>query len=270
MTPVEIEGPKGLMRDLLARIDSVRESRSVETKVESGSEQKARLEQEADIERAHAESRRIAWLNEYYRRTPVHGLPLSADAATLDSLDTSGPDSEAYELIKAWRVGDPFGLFIIGPTGCGKSFALQALAKHILFGDRTFSQKRQSMKWFPVAGGLDQIRREMNDNFDETKQAALTSDYVFFDDLGVENLTDWAREQIYQIFEHRLNYGLTTFISSNCTVDELKSRYHERFISRIKEGCAFVQLKGRDRRNDKMKENLATLRGRARGATEAR
>jgi DNA replication protein DnaC len=209
-----------------------------------------------------AENDRINWLNQYYSVTHLHGLPNDADTAALSKLDATGEDADALELLKAWRPSDPFGFLIIGAAGSGKSFALQALAKSIMFDYREFSEKRQKLRWFPVTRGLDQIRREMNENFDGLKQSILTDDFVFFDDLGAENLTDWAREQIYQVLEHRLNFGLPTFISSNCTLEELKARYHERFVSRLKEVCVFIHLKGRDRRGDKMKANVHTLRSR--------
>lgn len=216
----------------------------------------------AEYEAAERENRRIAWLNSFYANTMRHNLPMAADTAKLENLDMAGPDAKAFELLKAWRVHDGFGFFIVGPSGCGKSYALQALAKSIMFDDKDFSENERGLYWFSVAKGLDDIRREMNDNGGELKIKITNCDYLFIDDLGAENLTEWAREQIYQVFEHRINFGLCTFITSNCTLDELKARYHERFISRLKEACVFMELKGRDRRSDSMKANIQTLRAR--------
>lgn len=294
MTQSDFQTPKNLMASILARIEATKANRVQElgtdlsaderefiSKAEGVIERSLRMDEARSLgldrakeraelrkltaeeaERRHQENRRIEWLNGYYAQTSNHGLPIAADTASLDSLEMTGPDRDSFELIKAWRPSDPFGFLIVGPAGCGKSYALQALAKSIMFDHREFSEKRQKLRWFPVTRGLDQLRKETNENFDGLKQSLLSDSYVFFDDLGAENLTEWSREQIYQVLEHRLNHGLTTFISSNCTLDELKARYHERFVSRLKEVCIPLQLKGRDRRGDTMKTNIQTLRSR--------
>lgn len=246
------------MNEMLAKIQKKQLDDSGETYEQCA----ARM---AEIERVEKENARINWLNEFFLRTPNHDLPLSADTARLDSLDSVGPDREATLLIKAWKPSDEFGFLLLGPAGCGKSYVLQALARSILFDSRDFSAKRLALRWFPVTGGLSKIRKEMHENYDGLKSQAIKADYLFFDDLGAESLTEWTREQIYEIIEHRINFKLTTFISSNCTLDELKTRYHERFVSRLKEICIPIQLKGADRRGDKMKLNMQTLRSRVNG-----
>lgn len=221
-------------------------------------------EEKKEAERRVRESERVNWLNQFYADTSRHDLPMSADGAKLSLLVGGDEDKDSIELIKAWDPMDEFGFLIIGPAGCGKSFALQAIAKKVIFDHNDFSTNRRKLIWFPVSNGLDRLRREMSEGTDAYKKSVLSADYLFIDDLGAENLTDWAREQIYQIFEHRINYALTTFISSNCMIDELKDRYHERFVSRLKEACVFLQLKGRDRRSDRMKQNANLLRDRIR------
>lgn len=255
MSQSELTDSKTIVTDLLLHLRPL-------TPDLSEDERARRVKAKEEHEAAMAENRRIEWLNGFYQRTSNHGLPMSADDASLSALDMESADRASFEMLKAWRPDDRFGFLIVGPAGCGKSFALQALAKEIVFGNETFSRRQQDLKWFPVSGGLDRIRREMSEDHERYKRDIMKTDYLFVDDLGAENLTEWAREQIYQIFEHRLNFGLTTFVSSNCTLEELKTRYHERFVSRLKEVCVILQLKGRDRRTDVMRSHLQTLKDR--------
>lgn len=257
-----LDDRKSVVSSLLTELEKRREKNLPPEEAERLERERAAQKRRDEYEIAEAENRRILWLNEFYQKTDRHGLPFSADTAKLDLLDESGPDAESMQFIKAWRPSDPFGLMLIGPAGCGKSYALQAIAKSIMFDYREFSEYRQSLRWFPVTRSLDQIRNEMSTNSDAKKASALSATYLFVDDLGAENLTEWSREQIYQIIETRLNFARTTFISSNCTLEELKSRYHERFVSRLKEMFIFLSLKGKDRRGETMKSNLQTLKDR--------
>lgn len=251
-----------VVRSIIERFEQQKANgvtRPIETEEEIAQKNAERAAREAEIDR-------VNWLSRFYQNTSNHGLPLNADLATLDKLDISGADKEAFELLKAWKPSDQFGFLVAGPAGCGKSFALQAIAKSIMFDDLAFSKYRRSLRWFPVTGSLDQIRREMAIDFDGLKQSALTAHYLFIDDIGAENLTEWSREQIYQIIEHRLNYGLTTFISTNCSIKELQERYHERFVSRLKETMVVLQLQGKDRRSETMKNNIQLLKSRMKGS----
>lgn len=231
--------------------------------------EKAEEQRRLDFEKRRAEmaeSERRSWASQVYTLDRYKLIPTEMDSIRLANIESDPADADALNLIKAWRPSDRFGFVIIGPAGSGKTHILKALLNRIVLEDREFSENRWKLRWFPVSRGLDQIRQEMGQEYDGLKQEVLSSHYLFLDDMGAENLTDWSREQLYQIYEHRLNRGFVTFISSNCSLDEFKARYHERFISRLKETTAIIQLKGRDRRNDLMKANLQILRERVKQA----
>lgn len=218
---------------------------------------------------AREEDQRLDRRNLYGNDLYSH-LPKDAAVALKASKNESN-DTQAYQLLSEWKVGDKFGLFLLGPSGCGKSFALFKIIEKIISHPDFFKNEcgitftghyyGHEICWFPVAAGLDKIRSEFEDT-SKTKKELMNKPFAFFDDLGAENLTEWAREQLYLIIEHRLNRGLVTFFSTNCTLTEIKTRYHERFISRIKEMCVVIEMKGADRRTDKMKNHLETLKER--------
>src|SRR4029078_3601947 len=51
--------------------------------------------------------------------------------------------------------------------------------------------------------------------YDDRFSAIRNSPLLVLDDLGTENTTPWAREKLYQIFNHRYNEQLPTVITSN-------------------------------------------------------
>jgi DNA replication protein DnaC len=63
---------------------------------------------------------------------------------------------------------------------------------------------------------------------------------VVFDDLGAENQTDWAAEQLYRVLDARYDAHLPTIITSNAA----QSRLDGRLLSRYAEGL--VVCRGED------------------------
>lgn len=214
--------------------------------------------QQQELEKINAENSRLRWIEDFYRKSY---MPVDVRDKTFENFECDAENKAAFDLVNAWQPTDNFGFLLVGPSGSGKSHLMQAIINRIVAEDRSFSERQSTLMWFSVSIGLDVIRSEMSDG-GRYKDKALTSEYLFLDDIGVENPTDWAREQLFQILEHRLCMKAPTFISTNLTLDEIKSRMHERVTSRIKEMCVIVQLKGRDRRTDKMKENIQTLKAR--------
>ena len=52
----------------------------------------------------------------------------------------------------------------------------------------------------------------------------MTCDVLLIDDIGAENNSAWARDEVLgTILQHRMDNDLTTFFTSNFTIDELES-----------------------------------------------
>ena len=91
---------------------------------------------------------------------------------------------------------------------------------------------------------LDHLRATFNPNsqarldkrFDEVKAASL----LILDDLGTESATAWAREKLYQLFNHRYNAQLPTVITTATPIDELDPRLATRMLDGTH--CTFFVL----------------------------
>ena len=73
---------------------------------------------------------------------------------------------------------------------------------------------------------------------------------LLIDDFGVEKMTDFAFQTIYEIIDRRYEMGKGgLIITSNLDPDGLAHKFGcDRISSRIAEMCKVVKLEGKDRR----------------------
>lgn len=150
---------------------------------------------------------------------------------------------------------NPKGLYLSGSFGSGKSYILSALLNELsLKGYNTVNV------YYPAL--LKTLKSSFNDsNYDEVLDEIMTSDILLLDDLGAENNTPWSRDEVLGlILQYRMDNNLTTFITSNFTINELESVLSEtkngideiksrRIIERIKYLTEELQLISKNKRN---------------------
>ena len=94
-------------------------------------------------------------------------------------------------------------------------------------------RQKLSVLFAVVPDLLDHLRATFDPGsgvaYDDRFNAIRNAQLLVLDDLGTENTTPWAREKLYQIFNHRYNEQLPTVITSN---QDFK-RIEERVLSRI-------------------------------------
>src|SRR6478672_2272282 len=117
-------------------------------------------------------------------------------------------------------------LYILGTFGCGKTHLAAAIANAAI-------QERGLHTYFAIAPDLLDYLRAAYDptasgSYDSRFEAIRAVPLLIVDDLGTENTTPWAREKLYQIFNHRYNHRLPTVITSNVELDSLDPRIASR------------------------------------------
>ena len=109
------------------------------------------------------------------------------------------------------------GLYLHGNFGSGKTFLIAALLNEL----KETKNANIEIVYFP------ELLRNMKEDFSlvEDKLNYLQNvDILLIDDLGAENVTAWGRDEILgTILQSRMNNKLTTFITSNLTIDELEN-----------------------------------------------
>jgi DNA replication protein DnaC len=77
---------------------------------------------------------------------------------------------------------------------------------------------------------------DYNDFFEGIRQAQL----LILDDLGTQISTQWAREKLYQLFNHRYMNRLPTVITTNNSLDEIDGRLASRMSDPVISTCVTI------------------------------
>ena len=146
------------------------------------------------------------------------------------------------------------GLYLHGNFGSGKTFLIAALLNEL-------SEKKGAaveIVYFP------ELLRNIKEDFSllEDKINYLQNvDILLIDDIGAENVSSWGRDEILgTILQNRMNKKLTTFFTSNLTIDELEKHLSvtkgnvdyvkaRRIIERIKQLTYDMELVSVNRRD---------------------
>jgi len=155
----------------------------------------------------------------------------------------------AIESLKAIRENQ--GLYIFGECGTGKT-----LLASIIQNERIRLGKPSI---FMCATDIFQDLNPYNGNqlTAMEKRARLKSiSCLIIDDLGVEKPSDWTKQTLFDIINHRYNENLQTIITSNFSLENLRERLTEkptpnkkiddyvgdRIIRRIQAICQIINL----------------------------
>jgi len=150
------------------------------------------------------------------------------------------------------------GLLFVGPCGIGKTHLSVAILEALIseqgvrgrFVDETDLLRRLQYSYGP---GSEETEREV-------LQPLRDVDLLVWDDLGTSRSTEWVRETIRMVINHRYTYNKATIFSSNRAIEAegrpsreegLEERIGLRLYSRILEMCEIVQVDGPDARRSK-------------------
>lgn len=109
------------------------------------------------------------------------------------------------------------GLYLSGSFGSGKSYLLSALLNEL--SNKGFKAVNV---YYPSL--LNRLKSSFNeDNYNEVLDEIMTSEALLLDDIGAENNSAWARDEVLgPILQYRMDNNLTTFFTSNFKIDELE------------------------------------------------
>lgn len=125
------------------------------------------------------------------------------------------------------------GLYLSGSFGSGKSYILSALLNELSNkGFKTVNVYYPSL--------LKRLKSSFNEfNYDDILDEIMTCDILLIDDIGAENNSAWARDEVLgTILQYRMDNELTTFFTSNFTIEEL-----EKYISETSKGIDSIKAR---------------------------
>lgn len=154
------------------------------------------------------------------------------------SLYSSKPDSvfkrpqneimkDNLEVCKEFAENPGNGLFMIGPTGLGKTHLSLAAANRLI-------EKGMSVVYNSVP---DLLRIISGEQFNRTEGDTLSvvndCDLLILDDLGAENISDYNTSLLYQIINARISCRRSLIVNTNLSMKDIKSLYQDRITSRL-------------------------------------
>lgn len=149
------------------------------------------------------------------------------------------------------------GFLIYGEPGNGKTFLSNCIANRLL-------NQMYPVICVSINALLERIRETYSRWGSEGEgtilKALSIADLLIIDDLGTEQDTEWSRSRIYNIIDNRYRNRLPMIISTNKSIDELKTMYHERTIDRLLEICTPLKNTGQSIRKEQAKKNTDLLR----------
>jgi DNA replication protein DnaC len=145
------------------------------------------------------------------------------------------------------------GVYFCGDVGTGKTHLAVGVMNELI------KRKRVPALFVTVPELLDNLRGTYNDpgrNIDEWMDAVKNADFLVLDDLGSEKPTEWVRERLFVVINHRYREQLPTLFTSNIGPKDLAAQLGERTASRIIAMCDWISLEGEDYREAEVRRGL--------------
>lgn len=165
------------------------------------------------------------------------------DETTLMALDN------AIETVKSAAGGTPYGLFIYGPPGAGKTHLACIVINEII---RLY--RKTSLFAKVHRDVIARVKSTFNQNSDAYGQARTIEEelaevpVLVLDDLGIKETTPFENQLLYDIIDSRYDYDRLTIITSNDSIDAFKEVAQGRVTSRLRQMCREVHLEAEDHR----------------------
>ncbi len=154
------------------------------------------------------------------------------DPAVLKSLDNAFKTAQKYaENPQGWLV-------LIGPHGCGKTHLAAAIGNYrVAVGDNPIFK--------PLPDLLDHLRATFSPSspisYDKLFNQIRDTNLLILVNLDIQSATPWAKEKLYQLFDHRYYAKLPTVITTTSMLEEIDPRIRSRFLDgRVSKTCTIA------------------------------
>lgn len=147
------------------------------------------------------------------------------------------------------------GLLLFGDVGTGKTFYSACIVNALI--DKGYPCMITNFaRLVNTISGMYDGKQQYIDGLNRF-------DLLVIDDLAAERDTEYMNEIVYNIIDSRYRAGLPTIITTNLSADEIKNPAdisRQRTYSRLLEMCVPVEVKGKDRRREKLKDDYSELK----------
>lgn len=141
------------------------------------------------------------------------------------------------------------GLYLYGNFGCGKTYMIAAL-----FNDLAHDGYESAIIFWP-----EFLRSAFYDDFQIKYERIKKVPLLLIDDIGAENITAWNRDEILcPLLQYRMDQRLTTFFTSNLTLEELEEHLavSKSGVENVKAGRIIARIKQLTESKEMISKNL--------------
>ena len=200
-------------------------------------------------------------LNDEVERRDAKQLTLRMRRAKFDAHKTIGdfdfqfnpsvPKAMMIDLATCTFVAKREVVYLVGPSGVGKSHLAQALGHRACMAGHTVT-------YTSAHNMFRQLRASRADrSFDRTMLRYTNPDLLIIDDLGLQPLKQDEPQDLYEVIRHRYERG-AMIITSNRSTKEWYPLFGDQLLAsaamdRLLHHCHVVELKGDSYRNPKNK-----------------
>ncbi len=189
---------------------------------------------------------------EYYSRELVAGRQFSPYDNMSKIIQKSHQFIDRFELMKNQRGN----ILIYGETGLGKTFLTNCIAKELLDKNHSVLYLSSNELFENIlAGYFMQQKFELEDLYKYIYNCEL----LIIDDLGTELTNSFVQSQLFEIINKRELSGLSTLISTNLAMKQLRDKYSERIMSRIVANYTVFNIYGDNIRYQKRKNAINSI-----------
>lgn len=139
-------------------------------------------------------------------------------------------NKNAYSTVTEW-INEPksTGLYLFGGTGTGKTL----LTTKIIL--ESSEQSKQIISESDLYENLkpNLYDEDSQENIDDFVRSVRNTRLLVIDDIGTCKKSEWKMEMLYSVISKRIDWGLPTFFTSNCTPTELYDKIDGKIVSRI-------------------------------------
>jgi DNA replication protein DnaC len=235
-------------------IVKIRKMRKFKCLCKCGLEEQKRLEDQQknkEIKKRLAKYRAYSLMDETFKSSTFENWQITADNEKCLTL--------AKKYCDNWQQmqKNNYGLLLGGNAGIGKTYLAFSIANEL---DKqnisTLAISVQRLyKLIQATYSLDGIRGESENEIQIINNLQNVS-LLILDDFGTEQKTEWGYEKLYEIIDARYRANRPLIITTNLSLDELKTRLStvdarankidgsNRILSRITEMCVPVKMEG--------------------------
>lgn len=128
------------------------------------------------------------------------------------------------------------GLLLHGRQGSGKTWEAYGLTRRLLLD--------HSVPVSVVSAPDLMAMLRPNDDHQIDVAVFKVAPVLVIDDLGAEQLTPWAAEQLFRVADTRRNQRLPFIITSNLTPAQIRERYDPRLVDRLAAHSTVIEVTG--------------------------